>query len=185
MEGFQAAYRIPSGRPFLKQRAMAIFLVLIAAIPSVGASSHPDFRQPDRGLVDPLDRRLRYQRAGGTGLAVRPLGAGILYHNLGYRVALLFRPESPALNRDYVTKVIASRFMRVWPGAFVATVLWLIATAGFAWYVSHLANYNIFYGSVGTVVVLLIWLYLMACISLIGCEFNAERERAGLVAIPD
>ncbi len=39
MEGFQAAYRIPSGRPFLKQRAMAIFLVLIAAFPAVGASS--------------------------------------------------------------------------------------------------------------------------------------------------
>src|SRR6478752_1741887 len=39
MEGFQAAYRIPSGRPFLKQRAMAIFLVLIAALPAVGASS--------------------------------------------------------------------------------------------------------------------------------------------------
>ena len=39
MEGFQAAYRVPSGRPFLKQRSMAIFLVLIAAFPAVGASS--------------------------------------------------------------------------------------------------------------------------------------------------
>ncbi len=39
MEGFQAAYRIPSGRPFLKQRGMAIFLVMIAAFPAVAASS--------------------------------------------------------------------------------------------------------------------------------------------------
>jgi hypothetical protein len=39
MEGFQAAYRIPAGRPFLKQRAMAVFLVLIAAFPAVAASS--------------------------------------------------------------------------------------------------------------------------------------------------
>ena len=39
MEGFQAAYRIPSGRPFLKQRAMSIFLVLIAAVPAVASSS--------------------------------------------------------------------------------------------------------------------------------------------------
>ena len=75
--------------------------------------------------------------------------------------------------------------MRVWPGALVATVLWLIATAGFGWYVRRLANYSLFYGSVGTVVVLLIWLYLIACISLIGCEFNAERERIDQLAIPD
>src|SRR5947209_12602253 len=38
MEGFQAAYRIPTGRPFLKQRAMAIFLVITAALPAVLAS---------------------------------------------------------------------------------------------------------------------------------------------------
>ena len=68
--------------------------------------------------------------------------------------------------------------MRVWPGAFLATVLWLAATAGFAWYVGHrLSSYNVFYGSIGAVIVLLIWLYLLACIALIGCEFNAERER--------
>jgi membrane protein len=56
-------------------------------------------------------------------------------------------------------------------------VLWLLATAGFAWYVAHIANYNFFYGSLGTVIVLLVWLYLIACIALIGCEFNAESER--------
>ena len=52
-----------------------------------------------------------------------------------------------------------------------------LATAGFAWYIHHMANYNIFYGSIGTVIVLLVWLYLIACIALLGCEFNAERER--------
>src|SRR5206468_4271992 len=39
MEGFQAVYRIPSGRPFIKQRAVAVFLVIIAAAPSVAAST--------------------------------------------------------------------------------------------------------------------------------------------------
>ena len=82
-------------------------------------------------------------------------------------------------------RAMASRFVRVWPGALLATTLWLLATAGFAWYVRHFANYNIFYGTIRTVVVLLIWLYLIACISLLGCEFNAERERVAAVAIPD
>jgi membrane protein len=72
--------------------------------------------------------------------------------------------------------------MRVWPGAFVATTLWLAATLGFAWYVGHIAHYNILYGSIWAVIVLLIWLYLIACIALVGCEFNAERER--LDALP-
>ena len=76
-----------------------------------------------------------------------------------------------------------SRFLRVWPGAILATVLWLLATAGFAWYVHHVANYNIFYGSIGAVIILLIWLYLIAVIALIGCEFNAERERVEVLPV--
>jgi membrane protein len=89
------------------------------------------------------------------------------------------RPEPTRMNRNP-----RSRFLRVWPGAFLATVLWLLATLGFAWYVGHrLANYNIFYGSIGAVIVLLIWLYLIACVALIGCEFNAERERVDSLAI--
>jgi membrane protein len=49
--------------------------------------------------------------------------------------------------------------------------------------VGHLANYNVFYGSLGTVVILLVWLYLLACITLLGCEFNAERERIASLSI--
>lgn len=184
MEGFQAAYRIPSGRPFLKQRSMAIFLVLIAAFPAVGASSLLIFG--DRGeaafihwlgvtdVTAPVElawRIARYVLAFCTTTFV----TGLLYY-----FGPNHRPEP-----DWVEKARGSRFVRVWPGAFVSTALWLLATAGFAWYVGHIANYNIFYGSIGTVIVLLIWLYLIACIALIGCEFNAERERiASMPVLP-
>jgi membrane protein len=56
-------------------------------------------------------------------------------------------------------------------------VLWLPTTAGFGWYVGHLANYNVLYGSVAAGIVLLVWMYLLAVIALLGCEFNAECER--------
>ncbi|MDQ6666303.1 MAG: YihY/virulence factor BrkB family protein, partial [Acidobacteriota bacterium] len=69
------------------------------------------------------------------------------------------------------------RWSKVWPGAVLATVLWLGATAGFAWYVRHLSNYNVMYGSIGTSIALLVWMYLMAVIAILGCEFNAEYER--------
>ena len=65
----------------------------------------------------------------------------------------------------------------VWRGAIFATILWLLATGGFAWYVKNLANYNVLYGSIGTSIALLVWMYLMAAIALLGCEFNAEFER--------
>jgi membrane protein len=69
------------------------------------------------------------------------------------------------------------RWKNVWPGAVVATVLWLGATLVFAWYVRNMANYNVMYGSIGTGIALLVWMYLMAAIAMIGCEFNAELER--------
>ena len=42
---------------------------------------------------------------------------------------------------------------------------------------SHITNYNVLYGSIGTGIALLIWMYLLAIIALFGCEFNAEHER--------
>jgi membrane protein len=184
MEGFQAAYRIPSGRPFLKQRAMSIFLVLIAAVPAVGSSSLIIFG--DRiettfihwlGVSDmsaPVEILWRIGRYA-VAFATTTFVTGLLYY-----FGPNHRPEP-----QYMQRAMASRFIRVWPGALVATALWLISTAVFAGYVNHFANYNIFYGTIRTVVVLLIWLYLIACISLLGCEFNAERERVASVAIPD
>jgi membrane protein len=176
MEGFEAAYRIPSSRPFLKQRGMAVFLVVIAALPWIGASLLILFGNRGEAafihwigiseISAPVEiawRIARYALAISTTVFV----TGLLYF-----FGPSHRPEQRRLR-----EVASSRFLRVWPGAFVATVLWLLATAGFEWYVAHLANYNFFYGSIGTVIVLLIWLYLIACIALIGCEFNAERER--------
>jgi membrane protein len=61
-------------------------------------------------------------------------------------------------------------------GSLFATVLWLIASAGFSFYVSHFANYDRIYGSLGAVVVLLFWLYLSFYIVLLGAEINAELE---------
>jgi membrane protein len=54
----------------------------------------------------------------------------------------------------------------------------LLTTSGFGWYVRNIAKYNVMYGSVGAGIALLVWMYLLAAIALIGCEFNAEYERS-------
>lgn len=61
-------------------------------------------------------------------------------------------------------------------GAVVATVLWLAASAGFSIYVSNFASYNETYGTLGAVIVLLMWFYLSGFSILLGAEIDAEIE---------
>jgi membrane protein len=61
-------------------------------------------------------------------------------------------------------------------GAVLATLLWLIGSALFSWYVANFGNYNETYGSIGAVVVLMMWLWLSVLIVLLGAEVNAEME---------
>ena len=61
-------------------------------------------------------------------------------------------------------------------GSLFATIVWLIASAGFSFYVSNFANYDRTYGSLGAVIVLLFWLYISFYFVLLGAEINAELE---------
>jgi membrane protein len=71
-------------------------------------------------------------------------------------------------------------FARVLPGVCVTTVLWLIGASLFSWYVGNLANYALFYGSLGGVAITLVFFYVTAIIFIFGAEFNAVwRERTG------
>jgi len=170
IEGFQSAYRVPRNRNFLHQSAVAMALVLGSAIPLVCASLLVVFGSQVEHIVlnwmkiDPLLNPLSWlwellSRAARYALALATMAmvTASLYYFGPYR---------------------RQRWRYVVPGAVLATVLWLVATSGFAWYARHVANYNVMYGSIGAGFALLVWMYLMAIIALIGCEFNAEYERA-------
>ena len=72
---------------------------------------------------------------------------------------------------------VRPRWREVVPGAAFATGTWFIATICFGWYVTRFANYSRVYGSLGTGVVLLVWLFLTALSVLCGAELNAELAR--------
>jgi membrane protein len=63
------------------------------------------------------------------------------------------------------------------PGGVIAVVVWLIASALFAFYVANFSHYNKTYGSIAGVIILLIWLWISNLAILFGAEFNAELER--------
>ena len=65
---------------------------------------------------------------------------------------------------------------RIFPGAVLATVLWLIASTGLSFYVSHIASLGVTYGPLGAVVAIMLWFYLTAYAVLLGAEVNAQLE---------
>lgn len=169
IEGFQAAYRVPRNRGVVRQSGVAISLVLLSAVPLLCASllllfgaqvervvlrwlSVDPFLHPLSGPLEFGSRLARYLLAVATTVTV----TSSMYY---------FGP-----NRR-------QRWRLVWRGAVLSTVLWFFATLGFAWYVRNMAGYNVMYGSIGAGIALLVWMYLIALIALIGCEFNAEYER--------
>ena len=176
IDGFNAAYRVPRNRSIPAHAAVGMMLALLSLLPLLGATSlilfggavearvlklikvDPDLN-PFAGWWELLWRVVRYLVAFAATASV----TAILYFYGPYR---------------------KQRWDRVWPGAVLATILWLLATLVFGWYVRNITNYNVLYGSVGTSIALLIWMYLLAAIALFGCEFNAEYERLDMTVLP-
>jgi membrane protein len=73
-------------------------------------------------------------------------------------------------------------FRSILPGGVVAVVLWIIASALFALYVANFGSYNKTYGSLGAVVIFLVWLWLSNLAILFGAELNAEMARGRAIA---
>jgi membrane protein len=160
MEGFRNAYRLPKIWGVVKERFIAFALVIMAGIPLTFATVLVAFgNQIEVRLTVALGRELgpyvlllwtgmRWLIAIATSVAVMQL----IYHNAVPRTL---------------------RWHTVLPGAALATAIWFPATVAFGWYVRHFAEYSLFYGSLATAIVLLIWLYIISIIVLVGAEFNA------------
>lgn len=68
------------------------------------------------------------------------------------------------------------------PGSFLALLIWMIASAGFALYVANFASYNKTYGTMAGVIVFLVWLWITNLAILLGLEFDAETMRQRAIA---
>lgn len=58
------------------------------------------------------------------------------------------------------------------PGAVTALLVWMAMSAGFSFYVEHFSNYSLIYGTLGTVIILMVWLYMTAVVLIMGAEVN-------------
>ncbi|NBD11352.1 MULTISPECIES: YihY/virulence factor BrkB family protein [Corallococcus] len=78
----------------------------------------------------------------------------------------------------YLLPDVRQRFKYITPGSVAGTLAWMGSTWGFTQYVDHFGKYDVTYGSIGGVVVLLLWLYLSGLIFILGGELNAILEHA-------
>jgi membrane protein len=169
MEGFHGIYHTPASRSFLKERSIAILLVFVSAAPVLVASGLIVFGSRAERVLTTWTRMVNEgdELRGWMTIGSQALRYGIAFGSFVLVTALIY----------YFGPNRKQSFHLVFPGALLATFLWLLATLAFGWYVRHVADYNVLYGSVGAGLALLVWMYVLAVITLFGCEFNAARER--------
>ncbi|WP_417775571.1 YihY/virulence factor BrkB family protein [Stutzerimonas xanthomarina] len=78
----------------------------------------------------------------------------------------------------YVTPDVEQEFRFITPGSVLAVIVWIAASTGFGLYVQNFGNYDATYGSIGAVIVLLLYFYISAAVLLFGAELNAVIEHA-------
>ena len=90
-----------------------------------------------------------------------PISLFLIYYNL--KLLYTIAPDTKISSRSTI------------PGALFTTIMWLISSKIYAFYVDYFANYNVFYGAMSNILVLLIWVYILAYIFTLGMCFNATR----------
>ena len=62
-------------------------------------------------------------------------------------------------------------------GAFFTSIAWLISTFIYSYYVQHFSHYDIFYGSLSNIIVMMMWIYILSCSLVIGIAINVQHYR--------
>ncbi len=160
MHAFDVVYRDEDNRGFFKTRAIALMLTILLALIIflsvvlliVGDGVMQMVGEwhiiRDAWLIN-LVNVVRYI----TTLAALTIGVSVIYR---------FAP----------TRLIRLSFFNA--GAFIASALIVLATYGFSFYLSNFSTYNKLYGSIGTMIALMVWIYLIALLLIFGFEINAS-----------
>ncbi|HYE24850.1 MAG TPA: YihY/virulence factor BrkB family protein [Clostridia bacterium] len=162
MDGFRRAYGMPKIWGLVKERLVSFTLVLLAGVPMAFASFLVAFgKQIETWMIF----------HGGNEMGPYILG---VWAALRWIIAMLTSIAVIALIYHHGLPR-TQPWHRVLPGAVLATGMWYISTVIFGSYLRYFANFNEIYGSVGTAIALLVWLYLVSFVVLVGAEFNALR----------
>ena len=159
------AWNIHQDRPFyiskVQHLGMSILIGILFVLSAVATS-----------IIELFAHQSRYLGILGLNLILN-LGLGIIALRLipwGLSVAIFLLIYRVAPNTKTYWKY-------VWPGAVVAAVLFEICKGAFVWYVENLATHSVIYGSLTSVMALMLWIYLSSLAMILGAEISSEYSR--------
>jgi membrane protein len=158
-----AIYEIEEGRPFWKLRplqlAISLLLIVLVAVCAIGVA-----------ITGPLAEQVgNLFGLGRTAVTIWDIAK---WPVIGLAVITTL-----AVLYYGAPNVRQPGFRWITPGGVLGVILWLVASAGFAFYVANFGSYNKTYGTLAGVIVFLIWLWISNLAVLLGAELNAELER--------
>jgi membrane protein len=158
MEGLNVAYDETETRGLLRLKATALALTILLIVGfAIGIA-----------VTLALPAALSILAPGlATGILISAGGLLVMLTAAMIGLAVLYRLGPCRANAEWRWTT---------PGAAVACIAWILASAGFAVYVANFGSYNESFGSLGGVVVLLLWLWISALVVLVGAEINGEME---------
>ncbi len=161
MQQLNITYDVKEGRNFIRTRLTAILLSLMFAVLVLGAFSMivlggviQDWLGSQFGFSD----WLLWLFAAFRWVMI------LLALLLGFALVYKFAPD------------VEQKFAFITPGSLLGVLLLIIASLGFAFYTSNFADYSATYGSIGAIIILMLWLYIAGLVILIGSEINALVE---------
>lgn len=163
-ETLNVAYGVKESRPWWRARLAAVILTIMLAV-----------------LIITALALVLYGGEIGEGLSAR-LGLGGVFTSawaiLQWVVVLAFVLLAFALMYYFAPNVEDQKWYWVTPGSALGVALWLLVSFAFRLYLRYFDTYSVTYGSLGAVIVLMLWFYLTGVAILIGGEINAEIENA-------
>ncbi|MFT5933381.1 MAG: membrane protein [Hydrogenophaga sp.] len=162
MQQLNITYGVAEGRGFLRARLVAIALSLLFVVLVLGGFSL-------------IVLGGQFQDWLGTRF---DLGSALLVFFTVFRWAIILAALMLAFSLIYyMAPNVKQRFRFITAGSVVGVVVLLVASLGFAWYTQGIGNYAATYGSVGAVIVLMLWLFIAGLAILFGSEINVLIER--------
>lgn len=165
MQQLNITYNVQEGRSFIRARGTALMLSIAFLLLVLAAFSLIVLGGVMEGWLE---------SQFGFGGAILTAFSGLRWVIIVFALMLVF-----AMIYRYAPNV-EEKFKFLTPGAIVGVILLIVASLGFAFYVSNFANYAATYGSLGAIIVLMMWLYMAGLEILVGSEINVltEQQRA-------
>ena len=175
-QALNAAYDVLETRPWWKVRLISIALTVAIAILIISALLIVLY---GGRLGDFLATLANESYAFTVAWKILQWPIALAFVFIAFSLIYQFGPNVGA--RRSGKRLPASDFRRRWlsPGVVVAVILWLLVSLGFRLYLHFFNSYSATYGSLGAVIILMLWFYLTGAAILLGGEINCELESGG------